>query len=79
MRLASEDDRGELSEEDLLAAAADVIPSRDARMLEFMEMLAVFESSSQEMLPEKYRNLPTDEVLQRLDLLRGQLQMERRA
>ena len=79
MRLASEDDREELSEDDLLAAAADVIPSRDARMLEFMEMLAVFESSSQEMLPEKYRNLPTGEVLERLDLLRGQLQMERRA
>jgi len=60
-------------QEDVDAAVADVVPSRDARMLAFMEMLAVFESSSRRMLPERFRNLSTDDVLQRLDLLREQL------
>ncbi len=60
-------------QEDVDAAVADVVPSRDARMLAFMEMLAVFESSSRRMLPERFRGLSTDEVLQRLDVLREQL------
>ena len=36
-------------------------------------MLAVFESSSKMMLPEKYREIPTEEVDKRLDILRGEL------
>ena len=35
-----------------------------------MEMLAVFESSSRRMLPERYRDIPTEEVHTRLDQLR---------
>ena len=58
---------------DLDRAVADVVPSRDTRMLEFMEMLAVFESSSRRMLPERYRALPTAEVIERLDALRSRL------
>jgi hypothetical protein len=54
-------------------AVRDVIPSRDVRMLEFMEMLAVFEASSREMLPERFRDLETQDVLERLDLLRAAL------
>ena len=50
-----------------------MIPSRDTRMLEFMEMLAVFEASARRMLPERYQELPTDEVHERLDTLRMQL------
>ena len=58
MRIASEDDCVLLKEPDLFQAAKDVIPSHDTRMLEYMEMLAVFESSSKMMLPEKYREIP---------------------
>ncbi|MFT4974910.1 MAG: transitional endoplasmic reticulum ATPase, partial [Myxococcota bacterium] len=65
--------RGEIEQEDMDAALEDVIPSRDTRMLEFMEMLAVFESSSRLMLPERYKDMPTEEVHQRLDLLRAAL------
>lgn len=76
-RFASENEREEVSAEDLSAAALDVIPSRDERMLEFMEMLAVFESSSRKMLPERYQSMDTSVVLKRLDQLR--LQLGRRA
>lgn len=70
---ASASDRLALSQADLDAAVSDVIPSRDLRMLEFMEMLAVFEASSRRMLPERYRSIDNDEVLRRLDLLRAAL------
>ena len=73
MRIASEDDCVLLKEPDLFQAAKDVIPSHDTRMLEYMEMLAVFESSSKMMLPEKYREIPTEEVHKRFDILCGEL------
>ncbi|MGC6507757.1 MAG: ATP-binding protein [Myxococcota bacterium] len=72
-RFASEQERDSVTMDDLKAAAVDVIPSRDERMLEFMEMLAVFESSSRKMLPERYQSIETAEVLDRLDQLRMQL------
>lgn len=71
--LASDEDATDISAEHLLTAVSDVIPSRDTRMLEFMEMLAVFESSSRRMLPERYREMDTEEVQRRLDVLRAQL------
>ncbi|MED5370987.1 MAG: ATP-binding protein [Myxococcota bacterium] len=67
---ASHEDRETLTQEDLNQAASDTLPSRDTRMLEFMEMLAVFEASARRMLPERYRDMPLDEVHQRLDQLR---------
>jgi transitional endoplasmic reticulum ATPase len=67
---AAEHDRTAIGEEDLSNAVRDVIPSRDTRMLEFMEMLAVFESSSRRMLPERYQGLDTEQVHARLDELR---------
>jgi SpoVK/Ycf46/Vps4 family AAA+-type ATPase len=70
---AAEADHAEIQAEDLAQAVEDVIPSRDTRMLEFMEMLAVFESTNRRMLPERYRSLDTDTVHQRLDALRIQL------
>lgn len=70
---ASAADREILTQEDLLQAASDVIPSRDTRMLQFMEMLAVFESSAKRMLPERYANMSTEEVQARLDELRLRL------
>ena len=38
-----------------------------------MEMLAVFESSSRAMLPDRYKDLATDQVHARLDELRLRL------
>ena len=70
---SADQDRDQLTIEDLDAAVGDVIPSRDSRMLEFMEMLAVFESSSRRMLPERFQDMDTEEIHARLDLLRAQL------
>ena len=68
-RRAAEEDRDIISQEDLDGAARDVIPSRDTRMLEYMEMLAVFECSARRMLPERFQELDTSDVQQRLDQL----------
>jgi ATP-dependent 26S proteasome regulatory subunit len=72
-RNASNEDRELISQKDLDAAAEDVIPSRDKPMLEYMEMLAVFESSTRRMLPDRFASLPTEVVLARLDLARAAL------
>lgn len=70
---AAEADAETIRDADLARAVEDVIPSRDTRMLEFMEMLAVFESTNRRMLPERYKELDTDQVHRRLDELRMQL------
>lgn len=71
--IASDGDRDAVSEADLVAAVREYIPSRDVRMLEFMEMLAVFESSTRRMLPARFRDLDNTQVQSRLDELREQL------
>ncbi|MBM74721.1 MAG: hypothetical protein CMK59_04925 [Proteobacteria bacterium] len=78
MRLMSERDAQALEAQDIELAVEDVIPSRDQRMLEFMELLAVFESSTREMLPLKYKEMTNQEVLEQLDALRIQLRSEYR-
>jgi hypothetical protein len=70
---AGEADHDAITPEALQQAVLDVIPSRDTRMLAYMEMLAVFESSSKRMLPERLRSWDTDAVQAELDRLRGLL------
>ena len=65
--------RDMLTQGDLDQAAADVIPSRDTYMLQYMELLAVFECSARRMLPERYRDVGTADVHARLEQLRGVL------
>lgn len=67
---AAENDRDVIQQIDLDQASDDVIPSRDTRMLDFMEMLAVFECSAKRMLPPRYADMDTDTVQARLDELR---------
>ena len=64
------DGRDSITSEDIARAVEDVIPSRDTRMLEFMEMLAVFEASSRRLLPDRFREMGADEVQLKLDQLR---------
>lgn len=52
-------------------AAIDYFPSRDAELLEYMELLAVFESSSRRHLPPKYASLTPEELDARLRHLRA--------
>jgi len=54
-----------------IAAIKDYFPSRDTELLEYMELLAVFESSSRRMLPQKYASMAPEELDARLRLLRA--------
>jgi SpoVK/Ycf46/Vps4 family AAA+-type ATPase len=59
--------------DDLARATKDYLPSRDVQMLEYMELLAVFEASNRRMLPKKYADVPVDELQARLQLLKAQV------
>lgn len=52
-------------------AAIDYFPSRDVELLEYMELLAVFESSSRRLLPVKYASLTPEELDSKLRHLRA--------
>jgi transitional endoplasmic reticulum ATPase len=71
--MAGDSDSDLIRQENLDQASKDVIPSRDTRMLEYMEMLAVFECSAKRMLPDRFKDLSTDTVQERIDALRMQL------
>jgi SpoVK/Ycf46/Vps4 family AAA+-type ATPase len=57
--------------EQFVRAAADYFPSRDEELLEYMELLAVFEASSRRLLPVKYANTTPEELDARLRQLRA--------
>jgi transitional endoplasmic reticulum ATPase len=57
--------------EHFLSAATDYFPSRDAELLEYMELLAVFETSSRRLLPAKYASITPEELDARMRQLRG--------
>ena len=54
----------------LARAVKDYLPSRDIEMIEFMELLAVFEASNRRMLPPKYAGLTVEELQSRLHTLK---------
>ncbi len=73
--LMANDDAARASETTVTAArfvsaAADYFPSRDAELLEYMELLAVFEASSRRFLPAKYSGMTPEELDLRLRQLR---------
>jgi transitional endoplasmic reticulum ATPase len=69
---AAEEATGEINidKEKIIQATKDYLPSRDVEMLEYMELLAVFEASNRKMLPTKYANLSVEELQHRLAELR---------
>ncbi|MDQ3131815.1 MAG: AAA family ATPase [Acidobacteriota bacterium] len=67
--LMANDDAARESSDDALVekkhfirAAGDYFPSRDIELLEYMELLAVFESSSRRFLPQKYAGMTAEEL-----------------
>jgi transitional endoplasmic reticulum ATPase len=62
-----------MSPAELDRAVLDYLPARDVLMLEYMELLAVFEASNRRMLPRKYADVPIDELQKRLGALRAQV------
>jgi transitional endoplasmic reticulum ATPase len=76
--LMANDDAGQGSGDDpevlpehLLNAASDYFPSRDTDLLEYMELLAVFEASSRRLLPPKYASTTPAQLDARLRELRA--------
>jgi len=57
--------------ERFIRAAGDYFPSRDTELLEYMELLAVFEASSRRLLPAKYANITPEELDLRMRHLRA--------
>ncbi len=47
-------------------AIADYLPPHDVEMLEYMELLAVFEASSRRMLPQKYAGMSMEALQRRM-------------
>ncbi len=56
-------------------AIDDYVPSQDAGMLEYMEMLAVQESSRRSMLPKRYRDMSREDFDARLRKLKLELRI----
>jgi transitional endoplasmic reticulum ATPase len=54
-------------------AIKDYLPSRDMEMLEYMELVAVFEASNRRLLPPKYADLGVDELQRRVATLRAKV------
>jgi len=54
------------TEQTLARAVDDYLPSRDSAMIEFMNLLAVFEASRRQWLPAVYRNLTPEVLTERL-------------
>lgn len=63
-------DAASVGREHFIRAASDYFPSRDSELLEYMELLAVFESSSRRFLPVKYAGMTAEELDLRLRDLR---------
>jgi AAA+ superfamily predicted ATPase len=67
---AARDEAPTVSADRFVRAAADYFPSRDVELLEYMELLAVFEASSRRLLPPKYANITPEELDLRMRQLR---------
>ena len=67
---AARDGDSTVSADRFVKAAADYFPSRDVELLEYMELLAVFEASSRRLLPAKYANITPEELDARMRQLR---------
>ncbi len=63
-------DNANVTKEFFTKAAEDYFPSRDIELLDYMELLAVFESSSRRFLPLKYADLTPELLDQKLRELR---------
>jgi len=68
---AARDEVATVSADRFVRAASDYFPSRDVELLEYMELLAVFEASSRRLLPAKYSNITPEELDLRMRQLRA--------
>jgi SpoVK/Ycf46/Vps4 family AAA+-type ATPase len=72
---AVHESRGPVTQKVFAHAVEDYLPARDADMLEYMELLAVFETSRRSLLPERYQVLSSEELSERLAAKRRALRI----
>jgi len=70
MKSALENDTA-VDVEDLKAALEDFISPSYPTEIELQNLVAVLECTSRSLLPEKYRNMPRDEIVRRANELRA--------
>jgi len=73
--LAQSAGEAKISSSILAQAITDYLPNRDRRMIEFMELQAVLESSRRSMLPRKYRDLDEETLQLQIKQLRLELRL----
>jgi ATP-dependent 26S proteasome regulatory subunit len=73
--LAQSAGEAKISSSTLALAITDYLPNRDRRMIEFMELQAVLESSRRSMLPRKYRDLDEETLQLQIKQLRLELRL----
>ena len=59
--------------DDFTKAIHDYLPSRDIDMLDYMELLAVYEASNRSMLPKKYADLTPEDLSEKLQEARAKV------
>ncbi len=67
------DEKRVLMAADIQRSIEDYMPPKDATMLEYMELLAVFEASNKTLLPIKFQGIPVPELQGRLKVLKAQV------
>jgi len=63
----------EINQADFAYATEDYLPARDVDMLQYMELMAVFEASRRSLLPEKYRDMDVATLNATIESLRRDL------
>ena len=69
--LAHDMSQGAVTADVLGTAVRDYLPSRDVEMLEYMELLAVFETSRRSLLPPRFQNIEPAALQDRLRRLQA--------
>ena len=57
-------------------AAHDFMPTREIDMIEYMQLLAIYEASNRRMLPPAYREIGVGELNQQIHQKRAQLMQQ---
>ena len=61
----------------LSRAAEDFMPTRERDMIEYMELLAVYEASNRRLLPERFKDIQVADLNERLAEVRHRLAREK--
>ena len=65
---------GDITPQIFEEAVKDFMPPQDTLMIQFMEMLAVFETSRRSMLPTRFQSMTPEEVHEKLSALKRAIQ-----